>query len=151
MDAEQTASRHEPGPPRHPAVLAWLRLACVYQKIDRATAEHLRPWDLSVAQFDVLAQLGSAEEITQQELADRLLVTKGNASQLLARMEARGLVARRPEGRTLRLSLTATGRRLYDAAVPAQEALVAARFGALTADEQAQLLHLLRVLDRGIA
>ena len=40
------------------AVLAWMRLARVYQKVDRASAAHLRRWGLSVAQFDVLARVG---------------------------------------------------------------------------------------------
>ena len=133
---------------RRPALLAWVRLARVFQKIDRATASDLRAWGLSVAQFDVLAQLGTAEGLTQQELADRLLVTKGNVSQLIARMEGRGLIRRCQEGRTMRLFLTPTGRDLHDAATGAQERLIAERFAALTPDEQRQLLALLRTLDR---
>ncbi len=132
------------------ALLAWLRLARAFQKIDRASAAHLRAWDLSVAQFDALAQLGAAEGITQQELADRLLVTKGNVSQLLDRMERRGLIRRCQEGRAMRLFLTDTGRRLHAAAVPAQEALITGRFAALTPAEQRQLLGLLRKLDRAL-
>ena len=95
-----------------PGVLAWLRLAHVFQKIDRGSTEHLRKWDLSVAQFDVIAHVGSAEGLVQQQLADRLLVTKGNVSQLLDRLEQRGLICRCPEGRTQRLSLTPAGREL---------------------------------------
>lgn len=48
-----------------PAVLTWLRLALVFQKIDRASLAYLRPWELNVAQFDVLAQVGSTLGITQ--------------------------------------------------------------------------------------
>ncbi|HEY8291604.1 MAG TPA: MarR family transcriptional regulator, partial [Thermomicrobiales bacterium] len=81
------------------------------------------------------------------ELANRLLVTKGNISQLLDKMERRGLVTRCPEGRANALSLTAEGKRLFAAVVPAHEARVIARFGALTTDEQRQLLRLLRTLD----
>ena len=40
-------------------LLAWLRLARAYHKVDRASAVHLRGWGLSVAQFDVLARVGS--------------------------------------------------------------------------------------------
>src|SRR6185312_3683449 len=84
---------------RTPAVLAWLRLARVYQKIDRASAEQLRRWGLSVAQFDVLAHIGAREGLSQQQLADSLLVTKGNVTQLLHRLEHDGLVRRCQEGR----------------------------------------------------
>ncbi len=132
---------------KKPAVLAWLRLARVFQKVDRASAEHLRAWDLSVAQFDVLAQVGADEGITQQELADRLLVTKGNICQLLEKMERRGLIRRSQAGRANHLFLTEDGRRLYNDAVPAQERMIAARFGVLSPEEQHQLLALLRILD----
>lgn len=132
------------------AVLAWMRLARVFQKVDRASAEHLRAWGLSIAQFDVIAQVGSAEGLTQQELADRLLVTKGNICQLLDRLEQHGLIRRRQEGRVNHLFLTDAGQRLYQQTVPAQEAFVAERFAALAPTEQAQLLTILRKLDHAL-
>lgn len=122
----------------------------VYQKVDRATAEHLRRWGLSVAQFDVLAQVGASEGITQQQLADSLLVTKGNVCQILDRMEGRGWISRRPEGRTNRLFLTSGGRRLFDEVVPSQEAMISDRFSALSKGEREQLHALLRKLDRSL-
>lgn len=131
-------------------VLAWLRLARVFQKVERRSSEHLREHGLSAAQFDVLAHVGAAEGITQQELADALLVTKGNVCQLLDRMEAAGLIVRRAEGRANRLYLTPAGRRLFDAVVPAHEAVIAERFAALSADEQGRLLALLRKLDHAL-
>jgi DNA-binding MarR family transcriptional regulator len=133
-----------------PAVLAWLRLARVYQKIDRASFAAMRLRGLSLGQFDVLAQVGAHPGITQQGLADALLVTKGNVCQLLDRMEAAGLLVRRQEGRTNRVSLTEAGRRLHDDLVPAQEALIAAKIAALDRPEQHHLLELLRKLDRAL-
>jgi DNA-binding MarR family transcriptional regulator len=132
---------------RRPAVLAWLRLVRVFQKIDRLSADHLRCRGLSVAQFDILARLGGAEGITQQELADRLLVTKGNVCQLLDRMEQRGLLVRQQDGRANRLFLTDEGRALRDEVVPAHEAEIAACFETLSRSEQVQLVGLLRDLD----
>lgn len=131
-------------------MLAWLRLARVYHKIDGASARHFQAHDLSTAQFDVLAQIGAAEGITQQELAGALLVTKGNVSQLIGRMERQGLVRRCQEGRANTLFLTEAGRRMFDTVVPAQEALIAGLLAPLSADEQAQLLALLRKLDHGL-
>lgn len=132
------------------SVLAWIRLARVFQKLDRATVVHLRPWELNVAQFDVLTQVGSSQNITQQELADRLLVTKGNISQLIDRMEGRGLLNRCQEGRTNVLVLTEKGQTLYKETVPKQEDMIAAQFSALTNEETEQLLRILRKLDRSI-
>jgi DNA-binding MarR family transcriptional regulator len=136
---------------RSPAVAAWLRLARVYQKVDRGSVEEMRRWDVSLAQFDVLAHVGAAEGITQQELADALLVTKGNVCQLLDRMERGGLIQRRQEGRANRLFLTEAGRRLYDEAVPQHEARIARQLAALSPEEQRQLLALLRKVDRSLS
>src|SRR5258707_13131112 len=117
------------------AVLAWMRLARVYQKVNRDTVVLLRQFGLTLAQFDVLARVGAAEGITQQELADRLLVTKGNISQLLDRLERRGLLKRCQEGRTNTLSLTEEGQQVYAQGVPAQEERVGQQFAALTCQE----------------
>jgi DNA-binding MarR family transcriptional regulator len=136
---------------RQPAVLAWLRLARVFQKIDARSERFFRSEELNTAQFDVLAKVGAASGMTQQELADALLVTKGNISQLLARMEQDGLIARRQEGRTNCLSLTEQGQALFRRVVPRQEALIADLLAPLSADEQHELLRLLRKLDHGIS
>jgi DNA-binding MarR family transcriptional regulator len=148
---------------RQPAVLAWLRLARVYHKIDARSERFFRSfkpdtdqfdfraYELNTAQFDVLAQVGARRGITQQELADALLVTKGNISQLLRKMEQDGLIARRQEGRTNCLTLTPKGQALYERVVPQQEAQIAALLAPLSADEQRELLRLLSKLDHGIA
>jgi len=130
--------------------LGWLRLARVFRKVERASGEHLRRCDLSVAQFDVLAHVGASEGVVQQELAESLLVTESNVCQLLDRMEGRGLILRRKEGRTNRLFLTDAGRRLFDEVVPAHEAMISELFSALSAREQEQLHELLRKLDRAL-
>ncbi|HEV8190970.1 MAG TPA: MarR family transcriptional regulator [Ktedonobacterales bacterium] len=131
-------------------VAIWLRLARVFHKVDHASIEQMRGWDLSLAQFDVLARVGASEGITQQQLADRLLVTKGNICQLLDRMEARGLLERRQEGRANRIFLTEAGQTLWHQAVPAHEALIGELMGALSPGEQAELLPLVRKLDHAL-
>ncbi len=132
------------------AIAAWLRLARVFHKIDHASVEQMRAWDLSLAQFDVLARVGASEGVTQQQLADRLLVTKGNICQLLDRMEARGLLERHQEGRANRIFLTESGRALWCQVVPAHEALIGELMGALSPEEQAELLPLVRKLDHAL-
>jgi DNA-binding MarR family transcriptional regulator len=135
---------------RQPAVLAWLRLARVFQKIDMRSERFFRSQGLNTAHFDVLAQVGAARGMTQQELADALLVTKGNISQLLGKLEQAGLITRRQEGRTNCLSLTDRGEALFRQVVPQQEALIADLLAPLSADEQRELLRLLRKLDQAI-
>jgi DNA-binding MarR family transcriptional regulator len=133
-----------------PPVLAWLRLFRVFQKIDRASSEHLRTWGLSTAQFDILARVGASRGITQQELADRLLVTKGNISQLLDRMEKLGLLRRCQEKRSNILVLTEQGQALYDRVVPAQEQLIEEQLASLSSSEIGDLQRLLRKVDHAL-
>lgn len=148
VDAEAAASASA-GAPRRVGVALWARVARLYARNMRLAAGRLRQWDLSVAQFDALAQVGAREGMTQQELAERLLVTQGNVTQLLDRLEGRGLIRRCPDGRIKRLVLTEAGRRLHDAVVPEQERFQAEQFASLARAEQHQLLTLLRMLEQG--
>ena len=132
------------------AALVWIRLARVSQKLRRAGADHLRRWELTPAQFDVLAHVGASPGLSQQELADSLLVTKGNVCQLLDRMSRGGLIARRQEGRANRVFLTDMGERRYAEVVPAYEARIASRLAVLSPEELARLLDSLRKLDRAL-
>ena len=130
-----------------PALSGWMRLTRIYHKVERRSAERLKGWGLSVAQFDVLAHVGAAEGITQQELADTLVVSKGNVCQLLDKMEGRGWISRVQEGRANRLFLTDEGRRLFEDVVPAHEAGIAGQFSVLSEVDQALLHELLRKFD----
>ena len=95
---QQQGVRAEP----KPAVLAWIRLMRVYQKVRQASDEQFREFGLTTAQFDILAHIGAAEGSTQQQVADALLVTKSNVCQILDRMERTGLIDRRAAGRANR-------------------------------------------------
>lgn len=131
-------------------VLAWLRLYRVVQKIDRAQSIHHRSYGLNTAQFDILAHVGAHKGVTQQELADSLLVTKGNISQLLDRMEKLGLLRRCQEKRNNTLVLTEKGQELYNSVVPSTEQLIEEQLAVLTASEVADLLRLTRKLDQAL-
>ena len=131
-------------------LLAWMRLVRVFQKVERSATESLRNRQLSPAQVDVLAKVSSAEGISQQELANALLVTKGNVCQLLDKMEANGLLERRPDGRVNRLFLTELGRQTHAEVVPSHDAMLAGHFDSLTASDQRELLRLLRQLDHSM-
>lgn len=131
---------------RHPALLAWLRLAHLNSTLMRESDRRLARWKLSVMEFDILAHVGAAPGTAQHELSERLFVTEGNVTYQLGKLEARGLLERRAAGRCKRLHLTDRGQALFDAVVPAQEAWHVERFAALSDAEQRQLLALLRKL-----
>jgi len=128
----------------------WLRLARVYQKVQRGLDHILDDAGLTLPQFDVLANLGMSEGITQQELAERLLVTKGNVCGLLDRMESADLVERRPsptDRRANHLFLTDKGRASLKAAFPVHLGMIQECLGRLTGAEQSELDELLGKIE----
>lgn len=129
---------------RSQAVAAWTRLVRIYQKIDRLSDRNFHDLGLSTASFDVLARISTREGLTQNELAESLLVTKGNVSQWIKKLESEGLVSRQQDGKFQRLHLTPQGKALAKVAVPRQEALLAATLFALSPDEQTELRRLLK-------
>jgi DNA-binding MarR family transcriptional regulator len=134
---------------RNPAVRAWARMLRVSQRVVQpALAERLRGLGLNLAEFEILDRLAAREGLTQQDLADALLVTKGNMTYHLCRMEGRALVDRRPDGRKNRLYLTEEGQRLLEETLPEHEALIDERFSGLSVEERTQLADLLGKLDR---
>jgi len=129
------------------SAFVWIRLSRIRRKYERAATEQLRWWDLSLAQFDLLTTLGASEGITQLDLAKHLLVTQGNITQLLDKLEERGLLTRHQQGRTKCLSLTRQGQQLLTEVVSVHNDWNAQQFAGLSQSEQKQLLHLLRKLD----
>jgi DNA-binding MarR family transcriptional regulator len=139
---------------KEPGLLAWMHLMRVFSRVQRRETCHLGKFNLTLAQFDVLARLSGTEGITQQALADHLLVTKGNVCGLIDRLSEQGLVERRadPEDRRANLLfLTTKGRALAEEVVPAHQIVVNGLMGGLDDQEQRQLLGLLRKLDRSLA
>lgn len=128
-------------------LLLWFRLSRFYNHSVRESNQHLKEWNLTTAQFDVLVQVGSQESCSQQELANKLLVTKGNITQLLSKMEELGLIQRETKWKTKYVSLTEAGWSLYHEVVPAQEQFQASQFSKLTKEERKELLHLLKKLQ----
>jgi DNA-binding MarR family transcriptional regulator len=128
-------------------LLLWFRIARFYNLSNRLSNQHVKKWGLTIAQFDLLVQVGANQPLSQQELADKLLVTKGNITQMLGKMEKLGLIERKHEWRTKRITLTQKGEQIFEEVVPKQELFQASQFQALTKEEQKQLLFLLKKLD----
>ena len=128
-------------------LLLWFRLARFYNRSNRLSNQHLKKWDLSISQFDLLVQVGAHQSLSQQELAEKLLVSKGNITQVLGKLEKAGLIKRKQEWRIKHISLTPAGQKLYDEVVPEQERFQATQFEGLNKREQKQLLGLLKKLQ----
>lgn len=131
-------------------VRTWVRLMRVFHRIDRRSAENMRAWNLSVGRFDVINHAGLNEGATQQELADALLVTKGNVAQLLDSLEREGLLRRERCGRMNRIYLTEAGHEIRTKVMDCHADVIADAMRGLTEDEQVQLGTLLRKLERSL-
>ena len=124
------------------AVRIWFRMLRLQARMDTAIAARLKQFGLSIPQGDVLATLTEGEGISQQELAARLYVTKGNISGLLDRLTAAGLVERRlteADRRAHAIFLTAEGRKLALQAIAAQHAFVIETLGRMNRQRLAEL------------
>ncbi len=138
---------------RTPGLLAWIHLMRVFQKMQYHSMSHLQDYNVTPAQFEVLSRLSVDPGITQQALAEKLLVTKGNVCGLISRLEEQGLVERRsdPEDRRSNLLfLTEAAQKLASQVIPAHEGFIQEHMSSLAEDEQRALHTLLRSLDNSL-
>ena len=138
---------------RNSGLMAWLYMMRTFNKIERRSGEQLGQFDLTRAQFEVLAHLSKHAGISQQALSERLLVTKGNVCGLISRMEGRGLVVRCADADDRRLNLlhlTEAGKSLAGEVIPLHEEFIQEQMAGLSEAEQRSLHTLLRRLDRSL-
>jgi len=136
-----------------PAVRLHLRLATCRNLLMRGARLSVERWGLTLPQFDVLAELSRAkgEGFTFVELSRLLLVTSGNLTGIVDRLEAEGLVRRETDvrdRRLVRIVMTRKGRRLAQQIMPLHAQDIQAMLAFLPADQLAALTEMLsRVRD----
>lgn len=131
-------SSGQPDDPSADAMRAWLRFLRLNQRIARVAARVMRDTGLSVPQFDLLSTLSEREGATQQDIAERLYVTKGNISGLIDRMAEAGFVERRAlphDRRSHALFITETGRAALARGDAIQREMIARTLGQLPEQE----------------
>lgn len=93
----------------------WMEVGRTNLKVHRVLNLLLGELDLSLAQHEILVALRNRPGQTQQELSNRLMLVKSNASALIRKLEGRGLVRRTPDPadtRNKRVELTQAGQAL---------------------------------------
>lgn len=131
-------------PDDHEALRLWLRLFTTTTMVERVVDSTLkREFGSSLPRFDVLSQLyRTADGLRMGELSERILVTNGNATWLVAALESEGFVKRRTaadDRRATVVRLTAAGRRHFEAMAQLHEALISSLFADLSAAERRAL------------
>ena len=121
---------------------AWFSVVRAYQVCTQQYEAMLSEFGLTVPQFDVLSAVRSlGTDALPKNIAERLLVTRGNISGLLKRLEQHGLIAQDPhpeDGRARVCRLTATGQdRLYHARAAAAR-FIEAQLAPFSADDMAR-------------
>jgi len=105
--------------------------------------EFLKCFDLTTAQFDVLIQIKTYAPLTQSQLAEKVIVTQGGMSRMLARLEKEGLIERKQNWKTKTISLTAKGEQMIDAATPSQLQFQSSLFEEVLTEEEMKTLNTL--------
>ncbi|MFD2443934.1 MarR family winged helix-turn-helix transcriptional regulator [Bacillus sp. CGMCC 1.16607] len=124
--------------------LIWLRLTRFTHQSNLLSNEFLKQFDLTTAQFDVLMQISSYEPLTQSELAEKVTVTQGGISRMLARLEKDGLIERKQKWKTKTIFLTKKGQEKLDNAFFEQLAFQSSFFDeCLSREEQIVLYSLM--------
>lgn len=133
------------------ALRLWLRLYRSVAVIEQELrSRFLKEFGVSLSRFDVMSSLDHAEApLTMGQLSDRLLVSNGNVSGLIARLVDDGLVVREAspdDRRVFTVELTPEGRQQFRRMADAHELWLAQILGALpgpTADLLSQNMDLL--------
>lgn len=124
------ASRVAASPPEDNLELrTWLRLAGCANLVTGHLRQRLRrDFDMSLPTFDILAQIARPPHgPTMGELSKRLVVSKGSVTDLIERLEGKGLVSRSADptdGRVQHVHLTAKGERVLAQTLPAHNAWI---------------------------
>ena len=126
--------------------------------VNRATESHMREYlrvkhQTTLPRFDVMAALHrSRKRITMSELSRMLLVSNGNATAVVDRLERDGLVKRMvsdTDRRTIFAALTVAGLRQFEVLAVDHEREVNNLFDALSEPELETLTVLLKRIKKG--
>lgn len=127
------------------ATRLWLRMLACTTRIEQDIRGRLREeFATTLPRFDVLAQLDRAPEgLTMSGLSERMMVSAGNITGLVARLANEGLVERAPhpdDGRAQVVRMTAAGQQVFGQMTPAHASWVTELFAGLS-ETEAQALH----------
>ncbi|WP_337982439.1 MarR family winged helix-turn-helix transcriptional regulator [Lysinibacillus sp. C5.1] len=123
--------------------LTWLRMMRFTNQSNQLSNEFLKRSNLTTAQFDVLIQIKTYAPLTQSQLAEKVTVTQGGMSRMLARLEKEGLIERKQNWKTKTISLTVKGMELIDAATPSQLHFQSSFFEEVLSEEEMKALYTL--------
>lgn len=135
------------------ALRLWIALARSTSTFSRVVAGRVADYGLTLPQFGVLEALHHLGPLPLGELAEKLLVTGGNVTYVMDRLEEQGLVSRTRCGKDRRVvwaCLTQEGRTLIADVFPGHASYICELASVLEPEEQDLLRDLLKKLGKGI-
>ena len=154
--AKVIEDKHGGAPLAKDSLRLWLKLLTCTRVIEKRVRERLRQrFATTLPRFDVLATLDhAAKPLTMGQLSSMLLVSNGNVTGLVSRLEAEGLVSRvadPADRRTFYVALTPKGQRWFDKLAAAHEDWIEDMFQNLEAGEIAALMDRLDDIKSALA
>lgn len=116
-------------------------LVRAYQAFESTDTEHLRKYNLTGPQADVIFTLGNTEGMSFKDIGDNALITKGTLTGIIDRLTEKGLVERIPctsDRRKMFVALTKEGNALFKKAFPGHISYLKNRFDKMTKEELVQ-------------
>jgi MarR family 2-MHQ and catechol resistance regulon transcriptional repressor len=147
MDTEQSEQVAE-------ALRAYVKLLRASKAVVARIEPMLEGAGLTPTQLGVLEAILHKGPLTQRELGQKVLTSAGNMTDVLDKLQARGLVERRrcdEDRRSVRVELTPAGHALIEELFPRHAHDIAAAMGGLSGTELRVLGGLLRRLGRTAA
>lgn len=142
------ASRHAAQEAFLPTIRGLVR---AYQAFSAYSEAHVRQFNLTPAQFDVISTLGNTNGMSMSEIGAKTLITKGTLTGVIDRLIKKELVMRKnPPGdrRSVIVYLTAKGEKVFEQAFPSHIAYLKDRFETLEAADLELLTSLLEQLKQ---
>jgi DNA-binding MarR family transcriptional regulator len=137
-------------PAEHRGHAALMTLIRIFGRMTTRGGQLAKRHGLSLPHLEVLLCLNHGEGISQQDLAERLLLTKGNICVMVQKMETAALIERRSDSddqRFHRLYMTSAGREKLREILPEHVAMTGRVLRNLTMAEQKTLHELLCRID----
>ena len=133
----------------HHAIMALVTAA---DRARRAMSQTLQPFDVTLAQFNVLTILAKNKELPIFQIAARMVEATPGITRLVSTLESKGLLRRvqaKGDRRQQLCSLTPRGQRLLQDVLPSVAVAQRALLDDLTASEAQVLTRLLRRVPAG--
>lgn len=132
---------------------AWLRLLRLVRKNESHLREFLRiNYDTTLPRFDVAAALYRSDSPTKMsDLSKMLLVSNGNATTVVDRLEREGKahrIASKDDRRVVFVELTPEGRTWFKTIAQAHEREINMLFSDLTSEDLSDLRRLIKIAER---